>query len=104
MSAPSRVRRPLCFLIPVVALIAACGPSNPPQREPRLWRGQDPLASRDRYIVGFRNPAAGRAALVAAGGTVLLDLPDVDAAAVELPAHALPGVSHNPNIEYIEED
>jgi serine protease len=58
----------------------------------------------DRYIVKFTNPGSGRAAVVAAGGAILLDLPEVSAAAARLPAQALQALAKNPNIEYVEPD
>jgi serine protease len=58
----------------------------------------------DRFIVKFTNPAAGRAAVGAAGGQILLDLPEQAAAAAHLPARARQALSNNPNIEYIEPD
>lgn len=62
--------------------------------------GPDP----DRYIVKFTNPGQGKAALAAAGAPVLLDLPQVGAAAARIPAHALQALAANPNIAYIERD
>jgi serine protease len=58
----------------------------------------------DRFIVKFTNPGAGRAAVTAAGGQILLDLPEQSAAAAHLPARARQALSNNPNIEYIEPD
>ena len=58
----------------------------------------------DRYIVKFVDSARGRAALAAAGGVVVLDLPEVTAAAARIPARALQALASNPNIEYIERD
>lgn len=66
------------------------------------WAGQGP--DPDRYIVKFTNPGQGKAALAAAGASVLLDLPQVGAAAARIPAHALQALAANPNIEYIERD
>ena len=60
----------------------------------------------DRYIVQFLpgGGAAGSAAVRAAGGQVVLELGRHDAVAVRLPAAALPGLTRNPNVEYIELD
>ena len=57
-----------------------------------------------RYIVKFTNAPAGRAAVLAAGGSIALELPAQAAAAAHLPAQALNGLQHHPAIEYIEED
>jgi subtilisin family serine protease len=59
-----------------------------------------------RYIVKFRagRGAAGRAALRAAGGQVVLVLGPQDAVAARIPAAALAGLSRNPNVDYIEGD
>lgn len=58
----------------------------------------------DRYIVKFADAARGRAALGAVGAAVLLELPDVGAAAARIPARALAALAANPAIEYIERD
>ena len=60
----------------------------------------------DRYIVQFLpgRGAAGSAAVRAAGGQVVLELARHDAVAARLPAVALPGLTRNPNVEYIELD
>lgn len=60
-------------------------------------------AAGPRVIVKFKNPAA-RAAVQAAGGSIALDLPSHDAFAAYIPAAAIPGLTNNPSIEYIEED
>lgn len=62
--------------------------------------------SADRYIVKFQPGLAGqaRAALAAARASVVLEMPDHDAVAIELPAAAVAGLERNPNIEYIEPD
>jgi len=59
-----------------------------------------------RYIVAFHagRGGAGRAALHAAGASVVLDLGPQNAVAARIPARALPGLERNPSIEYIEED
>lgn len=61
----------------------------------------------DRYIVKFdeRGDADfGRQALRDAGAEILLELPDVNAAAFRIPAAALEGLRLNPNLEHIEQD
>jgi serine protease len=58
----------------------------------------------DRFIVKFADSARGRAAVAAAGGQIVLDLPAVAAAAARLPAQARQALANNPNIEYIEPD
>jgi subtilisin family serine protease len=62
--------------------------------------------SADRYIIKFQPglAAQARAAVAAARGNVVLEMPDHDAVAVELPAAALAGIERNPNVEYIEPD
>ena len=64
------------------------------------------FAQETRYIVKFNagRSEAGRAALRAAGGQVLVALDPQNAVAARLPAQALAGLSRNPNIEYIEVD
>jgi len=64
------------------------------------------LADNGRYIVKFTegHGQAGAAALHAAGANVVLELAPQNAVAARIPDHALPGLQHNPNIEYIEED
>ncbi len=59
-----------------------------------------------RVIVAFKPgaSAAGRAAVAAVGGKHQLDIYGTNAAAFEVPARALAGLSRNPNIEYVEED
>jgi serine protease len=59
-----------------------------------------------RYIVKFNagRSNAGRAAVAAAGGQVVLSLDRQDAVAARIPERALAGLSRNPNIEYIEVD
>jgi serine protease len=79
----------LAITIPLGAQGAAQGPAQP-----------DP----DRYIVKFSDAGPGRAAVAAAGGIVLLDLPEVSAAAARLPAQALQALANHPAVEYIEPD
>jgi serine protease len=64
------------------------------------------FAEDDRYIVKFNagRSAGGRAAVQAAGGQVLLNLGPQEAVAARIPAQAIAGLEHNPNIEYIEVD
>jgi serine protease len=66
-------------------------------------QGPDP----DRFIVQFKergNSAAARQAISAAGGSVLLEVPAVNAVAARIPAQALQGLRNNPNIALIEQD
>jgi serine protease len=61
----------------------------------------------DRYIVQFKergNSARARAAVAAAGGSILLEMPRANAAAARIPPQALAGLSRNPNIQLIERD
>jgi subtilisin family serine protease len=59
-----------------------------------------------RYIVVFRPGRAqqGKAAVVAVGGAMALDLPRHNALAAVLPARAVTALQNNPNIEFIEVD
>lgn len=59
-----------------------------------------------RYIVKFNagRSEAGRSAVRAAGGQIVLALDRQDAVAAVLPQQAIAGLSRNPNIEYIEVD
>jgi subtilisin family serine protease len=86
----SRVSNVLTVLVCALALTGAA------------WAGQGP--DPDRYIVKFTNPSQGKAALAGAGAAILRDLPEVNAAAARIPAHALQALAANPNIEYIERD
>ena len=60
----------------------------------------------ERYIVQFKDGhgKAGRHAVMAAGATVARDLSAYNAVAARIPARALSGLQHNPNIEFIEID
>ena len=59
-----------------------------------------------RYIVKFNagRADAGHAALRGAGARIVLSLDPQSAVAARIPEQALPGLAHNPNIEYIEVD
>ncbi len=59
-----------------------------------------------RVIVGFKagDSANGKAAVAAANGTVVLDLPGIGAAAAAVPSKALDGLRRNTHIEYVEAD
>ncbi|WP_372870527.1 S8 family serine peptidase [Shewanella sp.] len=63
-------------------------------------------AEMSRYIVKFKQGQAeqARSGIHAAGGEMLLDLSRHNAAAFMLPASAMSGLMHNPNIEYVEAD
>ena len=63
-------------------------------------------AENPRYIVKFTPGKAGQVkqSLGALGGDIALELKRQHAVAVRLPEQALQGLSHNPNIEYIEAD
>jgi serine protease len=60
--------------------------------------------AQNRYLVRFKDGAQGKAALHAAGASIALDLGPQRAAAAYVPAHALPALRSNPNIELIEPD
>ncbi|HJU99775.1 MAG TPA: S8 family serine peptidase [Burkholderiaceae bacterium] len=59
-----------------------------------------------RVIVGFKagSVANGKAALAAAQGNVVQDLPEIRASAAQVPAKALDGLRNNPLIEFVETD
>lgn len=59
-----------------------------------------------RVIVGFKagGVANGKAALAAARGKVVQDIPDIDATAAEVPADAVATLRKNAQIEFVEED
>jgi len=59
-----------------------------------------------RVIVGFKagGAANGKAALAAASGKVVQDLPNINASAAELPAKAVDALRKNAQIEFVEED
>jgi len=71
---------------------------------PSIASAQGP--DQDRYIVEFKASGGdrARAAIAAAGGSVLLDLPAVNAAAARIPPQALTALRNNPNIALIEPD
>ncbi len=58
----------------------------------------------DRYIVKFARQTEGRAALKAAGASIVLELRAQGAVAAHIPPQALFGLQHNPHILYIEQD
>ncbi len=68
--------------------------------------GNAAAADTTRVIVAFKPGAAAsvKAAVAAAHGTVKQDIVGMDAMAVEVPAAALKGLQHNPNVEYVEDD
>lgn len=59
-----------------------------------------------RVIVGFKagGAANGKAALAAARGKVVQDMPDINATAAEIPAGAMATLRGNAQIEFVEED
>lgn len=59
-----------------------------------------------RVIVGFKagHAANGKAALAAAQGNLVQDLPEIGATAAHVPAKALNGLRNNPHIEFVEPD
>jgi subtilisin family serine protease len=63
-------------------------------------------AATERVLVGFtKTPGASeRAAVARLGGEVLRDLSNVNAFAVSVPAAAMNGLAHNPNVQYVEPD
>ena len=63
-------------------------------------------ADTSRVIVAFQPGAAAvaKAAVAAARGNIKLDLPALNAMAIEVPAVALRGLRNNPNFMYVEED
>jgi subtilisin family serine protease len=64
------------------------------------------FAADARYIVKFNagRSDAGQAALHGMGAQIVLSLDPQGAVAALIPERALPGLAHNPNIEYIEVD
>ncbi|MCL1073499.1 S8 family serine peptidase [Shewanella dokdonensis] len=71
-----------------------------------LALGTTAVMANERYIVKFKDgkgPAV-KAALHAQGAKLELELTRHNAAAFSLPAQALTGLSHNPNVEYVELD
>jgi subtilisin family serine protease len=63
-------------------------------------------ADTTRVIVAFKpgSAASMKAAVKAAKGSVKHDIFGMNAMAIEVPTAALQGLSHNPNVEYVEED
>lgn len=63
-------------------------------------------ADTTRVIVGFKPGAAAplKAAVAAARGQHKLDLPGLDAMAIDVPTAALAGLARNPHVDYVEED
>ncbi len=58
----------------------------------------------NRYIVKFDDAGRGKAAIAAAGGSILRDLPELGAAAAHVPAHAVEALRANPSVAYVEQD
>lgn len=81
-----------CFICAVALTGAALAAPGAPTPDP------------NRYIVKFSNPGQGHAALAGAGASVVLDLPQINAAAAHIPSSAVEALRANPNIEYIEQD
>ncbi|MHB8873361.1 MAG: S8 family peptidase [Myxococcaceae bacterium] len=81
------------FLVPML-LIAALLPAVSAAEQPQ----------RDRYLVKFADPSQGRAAVFAAGGTILLELGPQSSAAVALSPAAAEALANNPNVELVEID
>ena len=86
-------RAGLFSIFPAVVAALALGGAVGAQGQ-GAGQGPDP----ERFIVKFTDAAQGRAAVRAAGGEILLDLPAVSAAAARLPARALQALANNPNI------
>jgi subtilisin family serine protease len=59
-----------------------------------------------RVIVAFKHgkSAEAHAAIAQRKGRVVVDLSEIDALAVSMPANAVDGLRRNPNVEYVEED
>jgi hypothetical protein len=95
------------FIAGLLAIsLAACVDEAQPTDDAARGSDQETLsgqAADDRYVVTFDGPA-GRAAVRAAGGRVVLDLPQRGAAAAKIPAAALAGLANNPQIKSIEID
>ncbi|QYF94488.1 S8 family serine peptidase [Massilia sp. PAMC28688] len=68
--------------------------------------GTASAADTTRVIVAFKPGAAAnmKAAVKAAKGNVKHEIFGMNAMAIEVPAVALKGLQHNPNVEYVEED
>jgi subtilisin family serine protease len=90
-------------LIPVLLVLGACGdPSTSGTTDP-TGTVSDELA-KVPYIIGFRDEAAGRAALASNGASVTKELRSIGAVVVTLPLRAIDALSTNAAIEYVEED
>ena len=87
------------------ALVVACSTevTEVPEAAGQTSAVQQAVSVHPRYIVKFNNPAA-RNAVRGAGGSIALELPGHQAFAANIPAAAVAGLSHNPNVDYIEED
>ena len=57
-----------------------------------------------RYLIKFKNFQGASQAVRAAGGNPVLELAEQSAIAAYLPAQAIEGLRHNPNVELVEED
>lgn len=95
------------FPLVMTALVAvALGSSFAPGYAQGRGAAQGNGQANARVIVGFK-PGAGaaaRSAVAAAGGRIAVDLSEVNALGVELPAAALAAIQRNPNVEYVEND
>jgi len=94
--------RALPFAVLSALILTACG--DPSLTDPDQTGELDSALTQTRYIVGFRDEAAGRAALASSGARVALELRGIGAAAVLLPARAVAALQANGAFEYVEED
>ena len=92
------MKKLLLTLLPAIAVASLVG----------IWVFGSATASpgRTRVIIGFdRAPGAAAESLVRGlGGSIKYTYDLIPAIAAELPAEALEGLAHNPNVAYVEED
>jgi len=93
---PGAIRARLLAAILVGIGLATASQAAPPPK----------AADKAHVIVTFKAGAGpgAKAAINSAGGSVAVDLPDVNAVGAEVPASALQGLRRNPNIVSVDDD
>src|SRR5512140_2908431 len=84
------------------AVVLGCTSATPTSED--TLSSEAAVSAQARYIVAFRDVAAGKAALAAARADVVMDIHGMNASAVMIPGTALSALQKNPAIEYVEED
>lgn len=93
----------LAALLPAAALLAACA-TETTYSPADVVAAEADLSGRTRYIVAFKDVAAGKRALASARAEVVMDISGMRASAALIPPAAVNGLQNNPAIDYIEVD